>query len=115
MEDRIARLEEEVNKLRRLLSIRRHWWFRDWVVEQVIRQVVPNAMRSAAEQVPSPHKEALLSAAQECERKGDRESAIAARDAAAAAYKDGYEVSAAAVAAGRAAYSVDIRNRRRAC
>jgi hypothetical protein len=74
------------------------------VVEMTIRKSVPAALRSAAKVNPK-HAETLETAAVRCEREGTRESAQAARTAAAAA---AYATAdAAAYAAYAAADAVD--------
>ena len=72
--------------------------FAKMVAEGTIRQIVPLALRKAADSAKEPHKQAMLDAALVCERDGTRECSLAAnkvaRDAvaaaAAAAYEDAY-------------------------
>jgi hypothetical protein len=67
------------------------------VVEMTIRVVVPLALRAAATRVPS-HAARLEAAAVQCEQRGDRASAIQARNAAYAADADAYAAAADDVA-----------------
>jgi hypothetical protein len=83
------------------------------LTEQIIRVIVPIALRASARRVPS-HALALETAAVACEREGTREAALAARDAAdaadaaiAAADAAADAVCAAAYAAAYAAYAAD--------
>jgi hypothetical protein len=69
----------------------------------VIRKQLPAALRAAATvQSTEKHRDALIAAAERCEREGSKTTAAAAADAAHAA-KTGYSVYAAAAAAVRAA------------
>jgi hypothetical protein len=77
------------------------------LAEATIRQIVPIALRAAAERVPS-HAEALEAAAVVCERDGTREAAratAAAYAAAAYAADAAYAAAATAVAATAVAYA----------
>jgi len=71
----------------------------DYVIEQVIRRILPLSLRRAAEKhKDKTHAERLIEAALRCENEGTRESARNAAAAASAAYA-AYAASAAAYAA----------------
>jgi hypothetical protein len=86
-----------------------------YLVEQVIRQILPVSLRAAAlRQKDKIHAERMVEAALQCENEGTRESAISARDICRAAYADAYAAAyadayaaayAAADAAAAAAYA----------
>jgi len=74
------------------------------VVEYTIRTTIPRAIRVAASIIKIPeHKAAMIAAAVQCERNGDKVSTLKAKKTTSAAYAAGY--AAAAAAANAAAYA----------
>jgi hypothetical protein len=79
----------------------------EYVAEQTIRRIVPEALcATASKHKNKVHAKRLIAAAARCEQEGSKESAIAARDADAAAAGAAYAAYAADAAA-YAAYAAD--------